>query len=45
MKTRRRLGGKSKTNETKAAATGANIALIAVMFEFFVFIMDEFTCF
>jgi hypothetical protein len=45
MKTRRRLGEKSKTNETKAAATGANIALATVMFEFFVFIMDEFTCF
>ncbi|RWY50259.1 hypothetical protein [Mucilaginibacter gilvus] len=45
MKTRRRLGEKSKTNETKAAATGANIALATVMFEFFVFIMDEFNAF
>jgi hypothetical protein len=35
MKTRRRLGGKNKTNETKTAATGANIALLTVVFKFF----------
>jgi hypothetical protein len=29
MNTRRRLGGKNKTKETKAAATGAKRALIS----------------
>jgi len=38
MNTRRRLGGKNKTNETKAAATGAKFALITVMFKFSIFI-------
>ena len=38
MNTRRRLGGKNKTKETKAAATGAKIALISVLYMLCLFI-------
>lgn len=44
MNTRRRLGGKTKTNETKAAATGASIALIISPLKFSVFISYELIC-
>ena len=42
MNTRRRLGGKNKINETKAAATRVNISLVTVMLKLSIFIIDEF---
>jgi hypothetical protein len=45
MNTRRRLGGKNKTKETKAAATGARIALIPVLIKLCLFIFKVYYLF
>jgi Flp pilus assembly protein TadB len=45
MNTRRRLGGKNKTKETKAAATGAIIALMPVLFKLCLFIFKVYYLF
>jgi hypothetical protein len=42
MNTRRRLGGKNKTKETKAAATRAKIVLISILFMFCLIILVKY---
>jgi hypothetical protein len=42
MNTRRRLGENNKTKETKAAATGAKIVLISILFTFCLIILVKY---
>jgi hypothetical protein len=42
MNTRRRLGENNKTKETKAAATGAKIVLISILFMFCLIILVKY---